>query len=45
MNQEEDKKKEEIEELRKQLTFSFKNLWDPDNAEEMQAIIDFNQDY
>ncbi|NLB50999.1 MAG: aminopeptidase [Clostridiaceae bacterium] len=45
MNQEEDKKKEEIEELRKQLTFSFKNLWDPENEEEMQAIMDFNQDY
>ncbi len=39
------KAKEELETLRKQLTFSFKNLWDPENEEEMKAIMAFCEDY
>lgn len=38
-------RKKEAEELRKELTFSFKNLWDPENKEEMKAIMDFAEDY
>jgi aspartyl aminopeptidase len=45
MSKLDDKQKEEIEKLRKQLTFSFKNLWDPENKEEMKAIMDFCEDY
>lgn len=33
------------EELRKQLTFSFKNLWNPGNQEEMNAVMAFCEDY
>lgn len=33
------------EEARKQLTFSFKNLWNPDNEEEMKAVMDFCEPY
>ena len=45
MSKLDDKQKEEIEKLSKQLTFSFKNLWDPENKEEMKAIMDFCEDY
>lgn len=45
MSQLDNKKKEELETLRKQLTFSFKNLWDPENEEEMKAIMAFCEDY
>ncbi|HHX30230.1 MAG TPA: aminopeptidase, partial [Clostridiaceae bacterium] len=38
-------RKKEAEELHKELTFSFKNLWDPENKEEMKAIMDFAEDY
>ena len=41
----EDKRKEQADELRKQLTFTFKNLWDPENEEEMKAVMAFCEDY
>ncbi len=45
MSEQKDKKKDQVEELRKQLTFSFKNLWDPDKEDEMKAIMSFCEDY
>ncbi len=45
MSEQNDRKKDPAEELRKQLTFSFKNLWDPDNQEEIKAIMAFCEDY
>ncbi|HZK29280.1 MAG TPA: aminopeptidase [Clostridia bacterium] len=45
MSEQEDKKKEQADELRKQLTFTFKNLWDPDNEEEVQEVMAFCEDY
>ena len=45
MSEQNDKKKDPAEELRKQLTFSFKNLWDPDKQEEIKAIMAFCEDY
>jgi len=29
------------DEMRKELTFSFKNLWNPENEKEMKAIMGF----
>ncbi len=40
-----DEAKNRAEEVRKELTFSFKNLWNPDNEEEMKAIMDFCEPY
>ncbi len=40
-----DDAKKRAEEVRKELTFSFKNLWDPENNEEMKAVMDFCEDY
>lgn len=40
-----DKKKDQADELRKSLSFSFKNLWDPDNKEEIEAVMAFTEDY
>ena len=37
--------KKRADEMRKELTFSFKNLWNPENEEEMKAIMDFCEDY
>ncbi len=39
------KDRKPLEELRKQLTFSFKNLWNPENQEEMNAVMAFCEDY
>ncbi len=39
------KKKDEDEKLRTKLTFSFKNLWDPENEKEMKAVMAFCEDY
>jgi hypothetical protein len=33
--------KNRADEMRKELTFSFKNLWNPENEKEMKAIMDF----
>ena len=35
------KDRKPYEELRKQLTYSYKNLWNPDNQEEMNAVMAF----
>ena len=40
-----DKKKDQADELRKSLSFSFKNLWDPENKEEIEAVMAFTEDY
>lgn len=45
MSEQEDKKMEAIEALRKELTFSFKNLWDPEDEAEMKALMDLAEDY
>ena len=45
MSDQADKKNDQVEALRKELTFSFKNLWDPDNEAEMKALMDFAEDY
>ena len=45
MSDQADKKTDQVEALRKELTFSFKNLWDPDNEAEMKALMDFAEDY
>lgn len=45
MSEQDNKKKEAVDQLRKQLTFSFKNLWDPENDAEMEAIRKFAEDY
>lgn len=45
MSEQEDKKMEEREALRKELTFSFKNLWDPEDEAEMKALMDLAEDY
>ncbi len=37
--------KNRADEIRKELTFSFKNLWNPENEKEMKAIMDFCEDY
>ncbi|MGI6157468.1 MAG: aminopeptidase [Saccharofermentanales bacterium] len=36
---------EQADALRKDLTHTFKNLWDPENHEEMDAVMAFNDDY
>ncbi len=45
MSKLDEKKKDEVEKLRKKLTFSFKNLWDPENEKEMKAVMAFCEDY
>lgn len=40
-----DEAKKRAEEVRKNLTFSFKNLWNPENQDEINAIMDFCEDY
>lgn len=37
--------KKEADELRKELTFNFKNLWDPTNEDEINDVMAFAEDY
>ncbi|NLA95231.1 MAG: aminopeptidase, partial [Clostridiaceae bacterium] len=45
MSEQDKKKMDEADKLRKKLTFSFKNLWDPENENEMKAVMAFGEDY
>ncbi len=40
-----DEAKDRADKIRKELTFSFKNLWNPEDEDEMKSIMDFSEAY